>query len=387
MKSTPSSRQTEMKAHYSPSQARRSQHGFTLVELMIAVLLGLLTVLVISQVLVQSEARRRTISSGGDAQLNGALALFTLQRDIQMAGYGTAANPASLGCKLSGQFGPSGTLFSVPLAPVVITNGSAGAPDTLTVLQARPRSIAVPMQIKEDHPKTATAFVVDSSVGIAANDLMVAIPDLVTDYGSSQCSLFQVTSDTSDPLITLSNTRIPHTSASSWNQSTVHPSSGFPNKSYLVNMGVPSLKTYAISNSFNLTLTERSWTTGTQATQDLFPQIVNMQALYGKDTDGDDMVDTYDETTPTTPAGWSQVLSIRVAIVARSIKDEGSNVTTSQPLWDIGAQDTVTGPTTSACHGDSKCITLTVNNLTNWQRFRYKVYDTIIPLRNVLWNS
>jgi type IV pilus assembly protein PilW len=30
---------------------------------------------------------------------------------------------------------------------------------------------------------------------------------------------------------------------------------------------------------------------------------------------------------------------------------------------------------------------LTVNNLTNWQRFRYKVYDTIIPLRNVLWNS
>jgi hypothetical protein len=72
--------------------------------------------------------------------------------------------------------------------------------------------------------------------------------------------------------------------------------------------------------------------------QDLFPQIVNMQALYGKDTDGDGIVDTYDETTPTTPAGWRQVLTIRVAIVARSIKDEGSNVTTSQPLWDIGAQ-------------------------------------------------
>ena len=75
------------------------------------------------------------------------------------------------------------------------------------------------------------------------------------------------------------------------------------------------------------------------------------------------------------------------AIVARSIKDEGSNVTTSQPLWDVGADDTITGPTTTDCHGTSKCITLTVNTLPNWQRFRYKVYDTVIPLRNVLWNS
>ena len=108
---------------HTPHHAR--QGGFTLVELMVAVLLGLLTVLVISQVLVQSEARRRTISSGSDAQLNGALALFTLQRDIQMAGYGTAANPGSMGCKLQGQFGSTAspsTSFENALAPVVIAN-------------------------------------------------------------------------------------------------------------------------------------------------------------------------------------------------------------------------------------------------------------------------
>lgn len=368
-----------------PHHAR--QGGFTLVELMVAVLLGLLTVLVISQVLVQSETRRRTISSGGDAQLNGALALFTLQRDIQMAGYGTAANPGSMGCQLRGQFGSTGTAFSTPLAPVVIANGASGAPDTITVLQARPRSIAVPMQVKEDHLKAGTAFIVESSLGVAVNDLMVAIPETVTDYATTTCSLFQVTSDTADPLTTLSNTRIPHGSASSWNQSTVFPTGGFAAKSYLVNMGNMSLKTYGVSAIFNLTSTERSWTTGASAAQDLFPQIVNMQALYGKDTDGDGIVETYDETTPTTPAGWRQVLTIRVAIVARSIKDEGSNVTTSQPLWDVGAQDTITGPTTSDCHGTSKCITLVVNTVPNWQRFRYKVYDTVIPLRNVLWNS
>ncbi|MDX9844124.1 MAG: PilW family protein [Aquabacterium sp.] len=372
-----------------PYHARQS--GFTLVELMVAVLLGLLTVLVISQVLVQSEARRRTISSGSDAQLNGALALFTLQRDIQMAGYGTAANPGSMGCKLQGRFGTSGTPFDLALAPVVIVNGLSGAPDTLTVLHARPRAIAVPIQVKENHPQDGTAFIVDSSLSVAVNDLMIAIPETVTDYATSVCSLFQVTSDDTDPLTTLSATRIPHTTTgSSWNQSSVFPPGtpgGFAAKSYLVNMGNMSLKTYAISASHNLTTTERSWTTGALSTQDLFPQIVNMQALYGKDTDGNGVVDTYDETTPTTPAGWQQVMTIRVAIVARSIKDEGSNVTTSQPLWDVGADDTITGPTTSDCHGTSKCITLTVNTLPNWQRFRYKVYDTVIPLRNVLWNS
>ena len=377
---------------HTPHHAR--QGGFTLVELMVAVLLGLLTVLVISQVLVQSEARRRTISSGSDAQLNGALALFTLQRDIQMAGYGTAANPGSMGCKLRGQFGStasSSTTLETALAPVVIVNGASGAPDTITVLHARPRAIAVPIQVKEDHPQDGTAFIVDSSLSVAVNDLMVAIPETVADYDTTTCSLFQVTNNDADPLTTLSNTRIPHTTAgSSWNQSNVFPSGtpgGFAARSYLVNMGNMSLKTYAISGDHNLTSTERSWTTGTASTQDLFPQIVTMQALYGKDTDSDGVVDTYDETTPTTPAGWQQVMTIRVAIVARSIKDEGSNVTTSQPLWDVGAQDTITGPTTSDCHGTSKCITLVVNTVPNWQRFRYKVYDTVIPLRNVLWNS
>ncbi|MFZ4551993.1 MAG: PilW family protein [Aquabacterium sp.] len=370
-----------------PASGQLHQRGFTLVELMVAVLLGMLTVLVISQVLVQSETRKRTISSGSDAQLNGALALFTLQREIQMAGYGTAANPASLGCKLSGQYGSTGTAFSVPLAPVVIVNGLNGAPDTLSVLQARPRSVAVPMQVKEDHAKTGVAFVVDSTQGVSVGDMVVAIPETITDYATSQCSLFQVTTDASDPVVTLTSTRVPHTVANAWNQSAVFPTGGFPSKSYLVNMGNLSLNTYAISATYNMTVTNRSWTNGTVSTQDLFPQVVNLQALYGKDTNSDGIVDTYDETTPTTPAGWAQVRTIRVAVVARSAKDEGVNVTTSQPLWDVGATDTITGPTTSACHGASKCITLTVNTIPNWQRFRYKVYDTIIPLRNVLWNS
>lgn len=357
------------------------QGGFTIVELMIAIVLGLLTVLIVSQVLVQAETRRRTISSGSDAQLNGALTLFTLQRDIQMAGYGANAIPAVMGCKLNRQFSAAGTASQVPLAPVVITAGANGAPDQVTVLQARTRQASVPMQTKENHTDASESFVVDSSLGVTAGDMMVIAPETITDFNSSDCRLFQVAG------ATLSATNIPHdTTSGHWNHDDTF-SDDMPAKSVLINMGSPVLRTYSVSANQNLASSDVSWTDGTTSSQDLFSQIVNLQALYGKDTDADGIVDTYDKTTPTTPAGWQQVLTVRLVVVARSEKQETSNVTTNQPTWDVGANDTFSNVTTADCNESSKCITLKVNHLTNWQRYRYKVYDTIVPLRNVLWHS
>ncbi len=48
----------------------------------------------------------------------------------------------------------------------------------------------------------------------------------------------------------------------------------------------------------------------------------------------------------------------------------------------------MTGPATTPCNGTSNCIALKVNH--TWpagDHYRYKVFDTIVPLRNVLWNS
>jgi type IV pilus assembly protein PilW len=81
------------------------------------------------------------------------------------------------------------------------------------------------------------------------------------------------------------------------------------------------------------------------------------------------------------------VQNIRVAVVARSAHYEKDAVTTSAPVWDVGASVTVSGTATSDCHGGSKCITLKVDQDPDWQHYRYKVYETIVPLRNVLWNS
>jgi type IV pilus assembly protein PilW len=365
--------------------------GFSLVEMMVGIVLGLLTVLLVSQVFANAEAQKRTTTSGSDAQLNGALALYSLQRDVQMAGYGLAANPAALGCTVKGQFGAT-VLAPMTLAPVVIVQGASDAPDTITLLSSSKTNFSLPMYVSENHTTTTEYFVVRSSLGTAVGDILVAIPE--TWDATNWCSLVSVTSDSVSPTTTLSATYVPHATAggTAWNQSgtTVFPVAGYPAASTLVNLGQVSLRRYSVSSSEALQVTTLSSTDGTLSSQDVYPQIVTMKALYGRDTNGDGVVDTYNTTASTTAAGWQQVLSIRVAVVARSGQREKDIVTTANPVWDVG--NTGTGALSTTTCGSSRCMTLKVGDPasvtnTEWKYYRYKVYDTVIPLRNVLWNS
>jgi type IV pilus assembly protein PilW len=170
---------------------------------------------------------------------------------------------------------------------------------------------------------------------------------------------------------------------------------GFPTAAYndgdaLVNLGTMEDNTYAISAGGTLQQTRLSLDPATTApsynatARDLFPNVVALRALYGMDTDNDNIVDTYTQVTPTTNAQWLQVRTLRVALVARSGQYERDPVTGADPLWDVGNKGTIT-PAPVAC-GTSKCLTLRVNDgSADWQHYRYKVFDTEIPLRNLLW--
>ena len=373
-----------MSTSKTPTFAGMRQDGFTLVELMVGLLLGMLTVLVITQVLALAEGKKRSVTMGSDAQVNGALSLFTLQGDIQMAGYGATVSTDALGCVVKNKFDSSAAASTFTLAPVVIADGAGDGPDTITVLQGRTSGFSAPMILTEDHPQTTEYFMVASAFGAVVSNMMIAVPK-VQDV-NNWCTLFSVTNDTSNVATTLSTTRIPHVAGTSgkWNQSSIFPTTGYASGSYVLNMGSMVYRSYSVDSSFNLSVTELSPTTGASNAQELYPQIVNLQAMYGKDTNNDGVVDTYDTTTPTTNAGWMQVLAIRVAVVARSNQYEKELITTSAPQWDVGAASTISAAT--AC-GSSKCIALKVSHVPDWQHYRYKVYDTVIPLRNVLWNS
>jgi type IV pilus assembly protein PilW len=84
---------------------------------------------------------------------------------------------------------------------------------------------------------------------------------------------------------------------------------------------------------------------------------------------------------------------MRVVLVARSGQRENDVVTTAEPTWDVGANVAVSyvavpgGAATVCAAGAAACqVPLHVSHLSDWQHYRYKVFDTAIPLRNMLWN-
>ncbi|MGH3884642.1 MAG: PilW family protein, partial [Pseudonocardiaceae bacterium] len=124
----------------------KNQRGMTLIEVMVAMLIGLIGCIAIFQMYSVADTRKRAVSSGSDMDIAGRLAMMTLERDLQLAGYGfgmAAAPNASqggpmLGCSVvayDNQRPVAVQDFTFPFVPVVITQGTAGAPDSIAVLK------------------------------------------------------------------------------------------------------------------------------------------------------------------------------------------------------------------------------------------------------------
>jgi type IV pilus assembly protein PilW len=87
----------------------------------------------------------------------------------------------------------------------------------------------------------------------------------------------------------------------------------------------------------------------------------------------------YDQTTPTSSCEWARTSAIRLALVARSSEYETKiNSATGQRVC-----DTVTAA--APLWSGSADAPVDLTGSSTWQCYRYKVFDTIAPARNVLW--
>ena len=100
--------------------------------------------------------------------------------------------------------------------------------------------------------------------------------------------------------------------------------------------------------------------------------IVSLRAEYGSDATVpmDGFVDAYSPVTPATACGWARVSAIRVALIARSSQYDRDNVTAAAPLWQGSASSPVV-----------------LSGFADWQHFRYKIFQTVVPLRNMAWQG
>mgnify|MGYP003694408453 CR=1 FL=1 len=91
----PDREESPMREH-SNRDARGLQRGVGLIEVMVSIVIAMLLVLVIYQIYEISEGQKRTITAGSDAQQNAAYGLYVLGRDLAIAGNGIASTAATL---------------------------------------------------------------------------------------------------------------------------------------------------------------------------------------------------------------------------------------------------------------------------------------------------
>lgn len=354
-------------------QLNRCRHtGFSLVEIMVGMVIGLLSTIIVMQVFATFEGQKRTTTGGSDAQTNGGVGLYTIERDIRMGGYGFAD---ATGCALTRSFN-NVALAPLVLAPVAIADGAGGLPDSITILSGNKSSWSVPTRVISVHAQAATQFNTNATLGLAQGDLLIAYEATTP----PNCTLFQV--DDTNPV----SNPIDHT-AGSWNgNSAIFPAAGYSTNALLMNAGSFMSHTYSIDASSNLVFTDYSSATNTNSSQILSPDIVSIQAEYGFDTRAgaqtDTQVDTWsaamidaDASGTVGDAGdINRIYALRFALVARSGLLEKPdpatgvcNTTTTGPVWAGGV------------------INLAAD--ANWQCYRYKTFETIVPLRNAIWGG
>ena len=109
----------------------RIQSGFSLVEIMVALVIGLLGIIVMMQVFAVFEGQKRTTTGGDDAISSGSIALYNLQRDIQHAGWGFGA-VNTIGCVLVDKTTLVKGTHDIQLTPVTINHTLIPAGDSHT---------------------------------------------------------------------------------------------------------------------------------------------------------------------------------------------------------------------------------------------------------------
>ena len=152
----------------------------------------------------------------------------------------------------------------------------------------------------------------------------------------------------------------------------------------------PSVVTYQIGNDKLQSSTLIPYLAA--PTADIGDGIVQLKALYGKDTNPDPLVDTlvWDTTLPGNATQWLQLRAVRIALLARSAKFEKTAVT-ADCVWPTAPNPPYPAPNSPYWSGG--CFAMT--NLTgggsatenDWHRYRYRVYETVVPLRNMIWSN
>ena len=146
-------------------------------------------------------------------------------------------------------------------------------------------------------------------------------------------------------------------------------------------------RTFAIANGRLQVTDQYAVLTAGAVSQDLMDGIVDLQAQYGKDTNDDNVIDVWTKQLPAA-AGTNfnatdirHIKAVRLAVLARSEHYEKpgtaggpceATTAINRPTW--GGTASLPFPSFDAPGALPSC-------------YKYRVFETVVPLRNMLWRA
>jgi len=361
------------------------QGGFSLIELMVGMLVSMICMLAMMAAFAVYEGKKRTTTSGNNAQQNGSYALYTLERQLRSAGSGIVQglNHGLWGCpvtaytggkkvlpaaSLPAPFTSSGWPLTTRLVPVLIASGGKNGSDVIGVVSGD--SALQVFSVAVSSTPSTHGVVVSNALGFFTGDYLMGT------LSNGTCAMTHIASDGGTATQVPSTTLVLDTPNS--------PTTGLQTATNVFNIGPsPSFTLYGVDPSsgslVSWDLLQRSVDNQPAAITPIADGIVMVKALYGIQTSsssnltwqqpaGDWDISKLTAGTNAAAVAMSQIKAIRVAIVAQSRLPEREADYKGEPkltlFKDLPADVRYSVPLDT--------------------QFRYQVYETTIPVRNAM---
>lgn len=368
--------------------------GFTLVELMVAIAIGMVLTMALTTVMIRQDAGKRTLVSNNDLSLTTSYISYALDRELRSAGSGFTQDwRNSIGCLLRAARGgtqvlPRTAAFPAPfaavpqqvrLAPLLIHAGAGtDGSDVLALATGAAGRGETPIRV-QPASATASSLRLTSTIGLRGNDLVLVAEDGVG------CVLQQVAAPFTGGANQLLN--FGGTYAGAEIDSLPLASFGVGSTAFVSLLGntagnLPMLRLIGVGDDATLVGLDMLQLDGTDTAQPLVDGVVDLRALYGVDSDADGRIDSWVAPTAVgfTAAALTdgslaarerlmRIMAVRIGMVLRSDRIEREDVAASSL--------TLFGDLDAALH-----YTHAIDAGLRHQRFR--AVEFTVPLRNVM---
>ncbi len=388
---------------HTPGNARgRTPRGFSIIELLVAMAIGLVLTLAVSRVLIYSQETRLTTTTLNDINQVGNFVAYTLDRAVRSAGSGYAQQRKHLGCLLNasrdgGTILPRSSALPAPfagvtgpfrLAPVVIFPGaSAAGSDVLMVMTGASgySEVGLPLITGKTTP---SQIQVVNTIGFVPDGIV-----LLADENLAGCMIQQVDggfTDTADQALPLAG---PYFSATGSNVKLID--FGVSGTSFAMPLGqlsstvanAPEFKLYGVGANRVLFSHDLLRTDGTDGTTAVSDGVVELRAIYRVDTNGDGTADAWRDPgavpsagyaaaelldgTPAAQARLATILAVRIGLILRTSLAEKTPPAVAQDTYTLFDGIPGIAPATRTLSAADKS-------------FRYRTLEFTVPVRNLL---